>query len=144
MSEIFIDIEFTGLWHTHALRSSERVVNTTTDEQFITHLAKQGVHQASVLGRSYPDCVWPGGYPLFYVVDDSGVLCHECASAPFKNDPESWRRTVDKDDAQFYITAADVNWEDQHMNCEHCGHVIPAAYANDEGELPTQPAGLAD
>lgn len=144
MSQILIDIQFTGLWHSHTLRTTERVVNTTTDEQFIAHLARQGVHQVNILGREYPAHAWPGGYPLYYVVEDSGVLCPGCASAPFKSDPESWKRTVDADDEQFYIVAAEVNWEDQNLNCEHCSSLIPAAYGNDEDERPTQPAELAD
>ena len=28
----------------------------------------------------YPAYAWPGGYPVYYVTADSGVLCPKCAN----------------------------------------------------------------
>lgn len=63
---------------------------------------------------------WPGGYPIYYLVRDMCVLCHECANAELD-------RTLDKDDDQFYIVDMDINDEDQHLHCDHCNaHIEPS------------------
>ncbi len=78
---------------------------------------------ASGLLASY---AWPGGYPVFYLMDDSETLCPTCANDP-KNpvhvggDADGWR-----------IEAADVNWEDASLFCAHCSKRIESAYAEDE------------
>ena len=63
---------------------------------------------------------WPGGVEIHYVTKDSGVLCHKCANAELD-------RTLDQDDDQFCIVAADLNYEDQYLYCDHCNaHIAPA------------------
>jgi hypothetical protein len=58
---------------------------------------------------------WPGGYPLYYVTADSGILCPTCARMAERenliNDPSG---------AQWHIVAADVNWEGPSPHCDHC------------------------
>jgi hypothetical protein len=63
---------------------------------------------------------WPGGYEIHYIVQDGGVLCHQCAN-------KELMRTIDPDDAQFYIVGADINYED-HVQCDHCGREVKPAY----------------
>jgi hypothetical protein len=65
---------------------------------------------------------WPGGYPVFYLVADSGVLCPTCAN-------ENRELTTDPDDKQWYIVAADINYEDAKLTCDHCNNRIASAYA---------------
>lgn len=68
---------------------------------------------------------WPGCYELHYVTYDGGVLCHQCANLEIM-------RTIDPDDDQFYIVAADVNYEDLDCHCDHCGRRIEPAYGENE------------
>ena len=66
---------------------------------------------------------WPGGYPLFYICADSGILCPDCAngengSLATETDPtEDWR-----------VVAYDINWEDPDLFCDHCSRRIESAY----------------
>lgn len=60
---------------------------------------------------------WPGGYPMYYVQDDSTVLCPKCA-----------------EDVEEEL-ASDVNWEDPDLYCDECGERIESAYSEDLVEL---------
>ena len=72
---------------------------------------------------------WPGGYPVYYLTEDGSVLCPGCA------------RMVEADhldtpyddgtfDPQWRIIAADINWEDTELYCDHCCDRIPSAHAD--------------
>lgn len=67
---------------------------------------------------------WPGGYEIHYYAKDGGVLCHQCAN-------KELYRTIDPEDAQFYIIDSDVNYEDT-LYCDHCNQQIEAAYGEVE------------
>jgi len=70
-----------------------------------------------------PTYVWPGGYPMFYLAKDNGVLCPKCAN----------EFTPERDnDEQLEPVAYDVNYEDPQLFCEHCNTRIESAYAEDE------------
>jgi hypothetical protein len=73
---------------------------------------------------------WPGGYPLYYLTEDGGVLCPEDARMAERD------KLAEYDDGtfdpQWHIIAADANWEDPEMYCDHCGNRIPSAYAEDD------------
>jgi hypothetical protein len=66
-----------------------------------------------------------GGYPLFYVVGDSEVVCPACA-----NDPETGLQAFGFDQK---IDSYGINYEDPDLWCD-CGERIPSAYAEDEVE----------
>ena len=70
-----------------------------------------------------PAYAWPGGYPIYYLASDNGVLCPKCA-----NGYKEGRDTEE----QLKPIAADVNWEDSSLYCEHCSERIESAYAEDE------------
>jgi hypothetical protein len=72
----------------------------------------------------WPSHAWPGGYPIYYVVADGGVLCPSCAN-------QELYRTIDPDDDQFHIVASDINYEDQSLYCDHCNSRIDPAYGED-------------
>lgn len=74
--------------------------------------------------RTWPSYAWPGAYPVYYQTKDCGTLCPSCAN-------QELTRTLDADDAQFYIVDQDINYEDTDMCCDHCNKGIPAAYADD-------------
>lgn len=67
-----------------------------------------------------------GMYPLYYITKDGGVLCPECA-----RNAEAEGLTKDPDDPQWFIVAADVNYEDASLYCDNCDDRIPSAYAED-------------
>jgi hypothetical protein len=71
---------------------------------------------------SYLAYAWPGGYPVYHVCDDAGVLCPACANNP--------RNPVHEDapDDGWRIIDSDVNYEDAELTCDHCGNAIEAAY----------------
>jgi hypothetical protein len=69
-----------------------------------------------------PAYAWPGGYPIYYLAADNGVLCPKCA-----NDYKPGRDTQE----QLEPVAYGVNWEDSELFCEHCNTRIESAYAED-------------
>lgn len=70
---------------------------------------------------------WPGGYPLFFICDDGGIICPKCAKTERRNILES---IVHGNARDWRVRGVDVNWEDSHMECEHCGEHIESAYAD--------------
>ena len=73
-----------------------------------------------------------GGYPLFYYTEDGAILSPKTVD-------ENWEQVCDPDDPQWYVTGADVNWEDPHMYDDHTGELIECAYCEEEGEAPPDP-----
>lgn len=76
-----------------------------------------------------PAYAWPGGYPLFYVTNDSGVLCQDCANMALKEGLIN-----DEYDPQWYIISYDINYEDTSLYCDHCSKTIESAYGDDEDD----------
>ena len=70
-----------------------------------------------------PRYAWPGGYPMYYLAADNGVLCPTCAN---KFDSERDNAT------QLEPIAYDINYEDALLYCENCNKRIESAYAEDE------------
>jgi len=69
---------------------------------------------------------WPGGYPMYLVTSDSACLCPACVKS-------QWRSIVgaalSHDTCSgWHPGAADINWEDAELYCDHCGGHIEAAY----------------
>lgn len=67
-----------------------------------------------------------GGYPRFAIADDGGALCHKCC----KDELEIIEDAIPGDG--WYLEAVTINWEDEHLYCDHCGDIIPCAYPSDE------------
>ena len=75
--------------------------------------------------NKFPSYAWPGGYPIFYVCKDNGVLCPTCA-----NDNRKLVDAAKQDnDPQWDVVAADVNYEDDSLYCDNCSQRIESAYA---------------
>lgn len=70
---------------------------------------------------------WPGGYPLFLVMNDGGALCMDCARAEFRQIAHD---TVKGWSTGWDAAAADINWEDSELTCDHCGNHIESAYSD--------------
>jgi hypothetical protein len=76
-------------------------------------------------GDKFPQLVWPGGYPMFYLCQDGGVLCSKCA-----NDNRSQIDMAEENhNKQWNVIEYDINWEDQELLCDHCEQRIESAYA---------------
>ena len=72
---------------------------------------------------------WPGGYPMYVVTDDGGVLCADCTKS-------EWRQIAhdtvkDWKGSGWVAVGADINYEDPDLYCSHCNERVEAAY---EGE----------
>jgi hypothetical protein len=75
---------------------------------------------------------WPGGYPVFYLTADSGVLCPECVQEDLSETQcNGEHATCDPSNPGFYVVAHGVNWEDPELYCDHCSERIESAYAED-------------
>ena len=68
---------------------------------------------------------WPGGYPVFWLMDDGGVLAFDVCKTERHNMLESLA-TNSRDG--WRPVALEINWEDTEMFCAHTGARIEAAY----------------
>ena len=76
-----------------------------------------------------------GCYPIFYVTADDGVLCATCVEA----ETEAIAEADATGDDQWRLIAADVNWEDTRLYCDHCDERIESACAEpDENDTETE------
>lgn len=92
----------------------------------IEELTRSGYSDVTLLRKEWVKWAWPGGYPIFYVCRDSGVLCPDCAN-------ENIKLTTDPDaESDWAIEGADINWEDRFLTCDHCNKFIESAYVEDE------------
>ena len=94
-----------------------------------------------------PAHAWPGGYPLFYIVKDGGILCPDCANMAERegltavDDPDH----ISVEESQWHIIAQEANYEDPELFCDHCYARIESAYAEEEAnanrpadDIPTE------
>ena len=77
-----------------------------------------------------PSFAWPGGYQMYYLCEDGGYLCPNCANddrvreemrIPARNFPDkSWR-----------ISRVGINLEDNSLYCDNCNQQIEPSYQED-------------
>jgi len=68
---------------------------------------------------------FPGGYQLFFVADDGGAICFQCARKEFRQIAWSW---LNKCRDGWRVQACDVNYDDTDLSCANCNQSIPSAY----------------
>ena len=73
---------------------------------------------------------WPGGYPLFFYMDDGAALCFECARKEARQIIHSIRHRWNDG---WRVVGCDINYEDTSLYCAHCNENIESAYGEDEG-----------
>lgn len=116
-----IDFVFNYVFGGHTMRDRKSYPCTFTWDK-----VKKEMGDIKPLRREWPAYAWPGGYPLYYVTEDSGVLCPKCAN-------EHLQLTLDGDgDAGWKIVAQVINYEDPELHCDHCNVRIESAYAEDK------------
>lgn len=71
---------------------------------------------------------WPGGYPLYVLMDDGEAL--SLAAARTEWSTIVWAVFHD-DHSGWFPAAVDVNWEDGELYCAHTNERIESAYAED-------------
>jgi hypothetical protein len=69
---------------------------------------------------------WPGGYPIYFITADGGALSFAAAKAERRQIIGAIRH--DDNFGGWKIVAAEINWEDQDLICDHTGEKIEAAY----------------
>ena len=68
---------------------------------------------------------WPGGYPMYAITSDGGVLCHSCCQSEFRNIVGAIH--ANNSDG-WLVEAITVNWEDPDLFCDHCSEPVESAY----------------
>lgn len=71
------------------------------------------------------------GYPLVLVMQDGGILCHECARKEvkliFADTRQGWSTS-------WTASRVSLHWEGPAMTCDHCGTEIESAYGDPDSE----------
>jgi hypothetical protein len=62
---------------------------------------------------------FPGGYELYAVTDDGGVLCHDCCKAEFFN-----IKTAYEGDGWNVVGVQTTAWDEELVLCGHCNKTI--------------------
>ena len=78
-----------------------------------------------------PAYAFPGGYPLYYLAADNGILCRDCADSDLCKEADE-----DPFDEQYHIIGVNINALDPHLYCDDCNARIESAYAEDEPAEP--------
>lgn len=71
---------------------------------------------------------WPGGYPKYLVMTDGGCLCPACVRSEFALIARADRTGCGI--SGWEPAAADINWEDESLFCDHCNKQIESAYGD--------------
>lgn len=68
---------------------------------------------------------WPGGYPLYFVMDDGEPMSFAAVGDNFAQIRDSMEHHYGDG---WRVVAVAVNWEDETLYCSHTGEKIPSAY----------------
>jgi len=90
----------------------------------LTPIQKQAIRDAASKHTSV------GIYPTFLLMSDGGCLCPDCVKAELRLIVGACRNNDST--GGWMPAAADVNWEDSTLYCDHCGEQIESAHAYGE------------
>jgi hypothetical protein len=68
---------------------------------------------------------WPGGYPMYAVMNDGEAMCHACVMDNAKLIVDA---TINDDRSGWAVAGFDINWEDDDLMCCNCNARIESAY----------------
>lgn len=95
--------------------------------EVILHFENEGCIDVRFERVEWDSWAWPGGYPIYYLCADGGVLCPKCAN-------DNIDLTTQTDDKQWHIVGVDIHYEGSAIVCDHCNKDIESAYGDpDEG-----------
>ena len=82
---------------------------------------RAGLRAAKIVARE--KFAWPGGYALFLVMSDGGILCPECIRANWRSIVQYtlWRQPQSGWDAAGLDHTGNC---DDPPNCDDCGRII--------------------
>lgn len=79
---------------------------------------------------------WPGGYPMYFAMEDGEAISFETAKAERRQILEALRDKGNGAWGNMWLPVAfEVNWEDGELYCEHSNKRIESAYAEPEDEI---------
>lgn len=122
----------------HSTHGAATIHEVEGEHWFVVEYANSILHRErfNIEGSSFnglePRCkpikpwdsyAWPGGYPIYHLTQDGGILCPDCANENLA--------LTHGDDPQWKIVHSDVNWEDENCNCDNCYKPIESAYGGD-------------
>jgi hypothetical protein len=76
---------------------------------------------------------WPGGYPIFLVMNDGDAVCIDCARKEYRQIAHD---TVKEWRTEWDAAGPEINWEDSELTCAHCNDYIESAYADPPVAIP--------
>lgn len=91
-------------------------------------MTKRGTIIQSVKHATQQPYAWPGGYPLYIVMEDGDSLCTSCAK---RNLGQIAMATSQQYRNGWTAAGVEVNWEDTHLTCDHCCKPIESAYGTE-------------
>lgn len=78
----------------------------------------KGVDIAKYVART--KYAFPGGYELYAITDDGGVLCHDCCRSQF----EYIVYSCGNDGWKVVAVDSTVNCDMEDLHCDHCSKLI--------------------
>ena len=84
--------------------------------------------QKTLIQNACEKYAFPGGYPLYSLTADGGILCPDCVASNLRE--VIWAVSHPRADQQWEIVASDANYENPDLTCEHCGKTIECAYCD--------------
>lgn len=76
---------------------------------------------------------WPGGYELFFVTEDGGILCHKCVRAEIERIAEAI--CEDSDDGWRVTGSDNAGNLEEPLHCDNCADwIVPSTMDDDEFE----------
>lgn len=81
----------------------------------------------------FPSYAWPGGYEMFFIMDDGETLCTTCAND--STNPVHFADEYNENDGWLIIGVSHVGEVDSDTRCSHCNKAL---YEDDE---PTEHNG---
>lgn len=74
---------------------------------------------------------WPGGYPLFLLMDDGAAVSIDAARAHWRDIVAAHLKGHNRKSG-FGVAAVAINWEDANLYCDISGERIESAYADED------------
>lgn len=73
-------------------------------------------------------------YPTFHIMADDGCICNCCIRSESALVLEA--TAAPGTDKQWEYVTTTINYEDEHLYCDHCSKRIVAAYEEDDTQHP--------